>query len=113
MKEIDFSVFETKYWKPEDDKDYVVEIGNPRIEERSYRDGTKRWVIVHDLFSVNGKVFVKPLEFVTGSRSFIDGIKPLVLSGRHRYKIAFQRKNGKEYTVINYETVLQAAGSVN
>ena len=114
MKEVDFSVFATNFWKPEDDKDYVVELSNPRTEEREFKDNGKKWVLVQDVLSVNGKALVKPQEFATGSRSFIEGVKPIIAraaaDGREKYTVVLRRKNGKEYTLTDYALVLQAVG---
>lgn len=114
MKTVDFSVFATNYWKPEDDKDYVVVLSNPRTEEREFKDKGKKWQLIHDVLSVNGDPLPKPQEFSTGSRSFIEGIKPIIEAaareGREKYTVILRRKNGKEYTLADYDLVRKVAG---
>lgn len=115
MKQIDFSVFEGNFWKPEDEKDYVVELKNPRIEEKTFGESSKpRTVITYDVVSVNGEVFSTTKEFSTGSRSFIEAVKPIhekaVAQNKESYTVFLRRKNSKEYTLLDYAVVKQVGG---
>lgn len=112
MQTVDFSVFGNDYWKPEDDKDYFVVFGNPRIERRKFKDDNEeKPVLVLDVFSVGKEVFVKPKEFSTSARTFRDQIRPLieraVKENRERIRVVLKRKNGKEYTITDYEQLAQ------
>ena len=94
---------ESTFWRPESDKQYVVELSDWSIEERQFPDG-KNVILTFKVLSVtkdgDEKIvyFHPPKTFSTGSSSFVEGIKSIIDNACDTNKnsvLVFLRKSGE------------------
>lgn len=84
MVGIDWSKFDSKFWKPETGVEYVVRARGWRVEERSFSGMPPQSKLVMDILEVanpvtgTGGAWNPPKEFTIGNMSFIKGIRPII-----------------------------------
>lgn len=104
---VDWSKLEGKYWKPENDVQYIVELTNWRLEDKTYGESTTpRTVLTFDVLNEmkdtpgvpETKYFVPVKSFSTANQSFISGIRTVIDNAMARKQesiIVLCRKTGE------------------
>jgi hypothetical protein len=121
MNEVEWPKLEGKFWKADNDVQYLVQFANPRIEERTYGDSSPpKTVLVLDVLSMqrdgaelkDAIHYTPPKEFSTRNSSFIAAIRPILEEAtkerRESVTVLLRRTGmGKEvlYSVNNAEFI--------
>lgn len=108
---IDWALFESQYWSPEQGAGYELVLANWRMEYRSYDDDkTEKPVIIFDVLRVDKKEYpVGRKLFVTGASSFAEPARPIIerseQEGRNTVNIYIEYTKGKQYRVMDMSRV--------
>lgn len=105
---IDFGLFDSKYVSFSNGDQLRLCLANWRQEMRSYdEDKTSKPVLVFDVFAVGRDEYPKGEKlFVTGARSFVRGVKPLIerAEAENRKQIhVIVKYQDKTYTVVDID----------
>lgn len=107
LKSTDFDVFNVngQFWKPEPDKWYSVVLSNWNIVKVKFAENEpEKPRLSFDVLNIDGVEYTNPpKKWGTGSRDFIQQIRPILLNAQDRGLQAVLVKlmrTGKTYVVV-------------
>lgn len=107
--EIDWKLFESRFWTPEKGVNYKVVLANWRMEMKSFdEDKTTKPCLVFDVLKIDDEEYAPGTkEFSTTAVSFADKIRPIIHDAETRGKkavlVSMEYTRDKRYYVIDLE----------
>ena len=106
---VDWSVFESKYFKLQEGEKREIALTNWHIEYKEFTPNEPKAVLTFDILSLGGSPDKINKVFSTGNLSLIHSLKPIIERAEKENKeyisILLERKERNQYSVIDLENV--------
>ena len=116
-QQINWKLFEEKYWKPQDDVQHQLLLSNWRVKMQKFKDAEEsRPTLIFDVLVADNVVFDVPKEFSTTSSKLCKMLQPIVNSanamGVNRIKVMLMRSKDKKYVVVDLGLVDEVSSAL-
>lgn len=105
---------ESKFWKPEQGKEYRVKMANWRAEKHQFPDQPEKLALVFDVNAIDGVELLPVKEFSTSGQNLckmlMHSIRLAEREGRKELYLVIYRIDKKNYNVADLHLVSTAIG---
>lgn len=107
---IDWALFESKYWRPEEGQTHYVTVAGWRMSHQTFDDSkTEKPILVFEVLEVDNRKYNPPKLFTTGSLGFAEQIKPIIEKAEHEGRISvtlyMEYTKEKKYRLMDIDRV--------